>query len=398
MDEKLYNTLTEERDKFPDLLHKINDYRKMSNIIKKLEKKKDINIWYKLCYGLIGKVNNKYSVIYEIPTKQLINSIALIAQLYDIKQIDEVGAGLGLVSNLLQKKFIEDEYKVDITASDNYTFNETSLSLDYVDIIKKDMTDIVWQHKNNIYPSDMVLCFHPLKKSMYNELIEMINSNYIKIIVVVSNIRTNELIFTEDKINIIKDNYDIINLPIYQINYLDIFENNNIKDLYTHSITKIFIKKDINKLSNEDIYDLVKENLYNYTKIDKKRIILQEYALQKLVPFWVSSDKYINEIEMIYNIFIYNKYIPLYIPNIKLLIFWFIQSQLNIFPLKISTKERLISYYEMFTEKKNIPEWIPPYLVNSYIWLYYSEDNIDNLSVDDIVKKIILLYFKNTLC
>ena len=40
-----------------------------------------------------------------------------------------------------------------------------------------------------------------------------------------------------------------------------------------------------------------------------------------------------------------------------------------------------------------MPEWIPKYLVNSYIWLYFSDDNVENKSVEDIIKKIIIKYF-----
>ena len=393
MDEKLYNILLNEREKLPEFLYKINDYRKLSNLIRKLEKKKEENIWYDLCLGKIGKPNNKYSAIYEIPTKQLIDSLALIIQLYDVKQVDEVGAGLGLLSTLLNKKMEEDEYKVKITASDNFILNETNLSLDYTNIIKKDISDIIWQHKNNVYPPDMVICSHPIKNHVYDELYKLIDSFCVKIVVLITNLRTSNILFKENETENINKNYTMIRLPIYQISYLDIFEKNDLKDLYTRSVTNIFIRNDVYRIEESDMYNILQDNIYKYVEIDCKRILLQEYAFKNLIPNWIVTDKSIN---IVYNIFTITKDIPLWIPNIKLLIFWFIQIKLDIFPLNIDSPEKLINYYNMFMEKKNMPEWIPKYLVNSYIWLYFSDDNVENKSVEDIIKKIIIKYFKNT--
>lgn len=312
MDTKLYNILLNEREKLPDFLYKINDYKKLSNIIRKIEKKNDKNIWYDLCLGLKGKVNNKYSAIYEIPTKQLLDSIVLIAQLYNIKQIDEIYAGLGLITNLLKKRFDEDDYKIKITASDNHFSNETSLSLDYTNIIKKDVSDIIWQCKNNVYPPDMIICAHPLGKDMYNEIFKLIESNNIKIIIIISNLRTNKILVSK-KFN----DYTVINPHIYQICYLDIFEINNIEKLYTRSVVNIFIRNDVNKINDKDLYNILQNNLYNYFEIDSKRIILQEYSLNNMVPLWVTQEKYKNNIDIIYNIFLVTKYIPQFITNLK---------------------------------------------------------------------------------
>lgn len=395
MDEKLYNILLNEREKIPEFLYKINDYRKLSNLIRKLEKKKDNNIWYNLCLGKIGKPNNKYSAIYEIPTKQLIDSLALIIQLYNIKQIDEVGAGMGLLSSLLNIKMNEEEYKLKITASDNYILNETSLPLDYINIIKKDISDIIWQHKNNVYPPDMVICSHPISIDTYNELYKLIDSSCVKIIVLITNLRTSNIIFKENEMENISKKYTMIKLPIYQISYLDIFEKNNIKNLYTRSVTNIFIRNDIYTIKETDIFNILQNNIYNYVEIDWKRILLQEYALKNNIPFWIVDDNNKDDINILYNICISIKIVPEWITNTKLLIFWFIQKQLKIFPKNINTNEKLVKYYNMFIEKKNIPEWIPKYLINSYIWLYFSDDNIENLNIEEIIKRIIIIYFKN---
>lgn len=391
----LYTALTDDRENLPSVLSKINDYYVLKDIITSIEKKYEDNydIWRELCIGKVGDSSNAFSAICEIPTKQLINSISLLFQMYDIRNIDEVGAGMGLLTRLLQEKFDEDNYKVKLLASDDGSSDITNISLDFTRIIKKDVSDIILQHNMNIDPPEGIICCWPLE-SMTNQFIDLIKTQFIKLFVFTVEIRSKYILSKEFNKIALECGYKVIKLPILQSSYLDIHKLNQFENLYTRSITFVLIRKD---LADIDIFNLLSEYIYEYKEIDSKKIMLQDMAITKNLPFWIctlDNDIKLNVSMEIYNsiltnVNIYEKKIPDWILNLDLLIFWYERTNKKKFPLKINTSQKLEEYYDKVTnmtpekilslkKDKILPEWVPENYVDLYFWLLYSVPESDN--------------------
>lgn len=407
---KLYNSFEKDRDNIADTLNETNDYHVLMEIIKCIQEKypNENEIWYKLCVGLKGDDANKFSAIYEIPTKQLIDCLAIIFQIYNINKIDEVGAGVGLLTALLQKKFDVDGYNVKLVASDNCSSDCTNISLDFTTIIKKDISDIVLQHNKNLNPPDAVICCWPIEPMM-EQIHDLIKSKHVKIIVIITDVRQKSIL--PKKSNIELEEYRIFDLPIYQCSYLDVYENNKVDGLYSRSKTFVLIRKDLNDINLNDILSgaLYEKKEINNDKINVKinvKIKLLDLATLKRIPYWMcelKTNEELNTANKIFelikiNIKFLKKEIPLWIPNLDLLIFWYIRKNKKMFPLKIKTTEKLIEYKEMITNmnpekikkyKDNniLPSWIQSNYIDMYFWLMFSvPENDDQKWKDNITE------------
>lgn len=372
----LYNVLANNRDKLLDIYEEIYDYPIFSKIISDITTKYDkcVDVWNKLSCGMIGDKDNKFSVIYEYPTRQLVDVIILIAKMYNVRCIDEVGAGIGLLTAVLEKRFGKDKYYVKITASDNNSSELTSVDLDYTRILKKDITDIILQHKLNIYPPDMVLCaWHSI--NMEKQFNMLIKEKCVKIFIFICKIDDNY-----DKLIAIgkKNGYDVFRLPIYQVSHYD-YPNDV---LPCRSITYAFVMS--NKLPLDK---LLKNYTYEEKVVSKKKISMLDMCYVKKFPKWGKTlDD--NQIEKISKMLFITKHtkMPMFIPNQKIFTFWFIRTIAHKFPLNITTEQDIIKYYDLvidmseqkmtdLVEKKILPPWIKLEYVDYYLWLEFSTSN-----------------------
>jgi hypothetical protein len=351
--ELLYNTLLNDRENLIPVFEQMNDYFELKEIIKQLEsEKKELDVLYKLCNGHIG---NKYksSAIYELPTRQLIESIAMLFQIFNIRNIDDVGCGMGLLSALLKKQFDKDNYNVELIASDNGSSDSTNIPLSFYPIHKKDIYDIVIQHENNLEPPDGIICTWPINK-MENNFNELIKNRYIKMFIFIDDIKYTNIL-SDRFVKLVEENkYTIIKLPIYQICFLDYFSNNIIE---CRSTSTIIVK---NELLNEFInfYEILSPNLYKYSNYDELNIDFNDMAIIGKIPFWIAQLQLTNEKNIITSIISYldiinHKFIPLWIPNMELLIFWFIQFIKKMFPSHINNVEMLYQYYNRTITRVN---------------------------------------------
>lgn len=385
--ETLYKTLLNDRENFINILSNINEYNNLKNTIKKITDTYIYtnDLWHNLCVGKNGNNNNKYSAFYEIPTSQLIDSLSIIFQIYNIKKIDEVGAGMGLLTALLQIKFNNDNYNAKVLASDDFSLEHTSIPLDFTRIIRKDVSDIILQHNQNLDPPESIITSWPKCKNQINQLDNLIKSNYLKIIVIIDEITEKENWLAIFKKN---PNYNVFDLPIYQYSFLDSHQNNKIDGLYSRSHTFVLIRNDLN---NVDLRKILSPYLYESKEINPFRITFLDLAIVKNIPFWICELNSDNDINIIKNIlksiqikssFLF-KGIPLWIPNLDLLIFWYTRMLIKTFPIKIKTEEKLIEYYNIVIDMSDekiiklkedniLPQWISKNYVDKYVWLMYS--------------------------
>lgn len=392
---ELYNGFTKNRENLVDIIDRINDHNTLKETLLKIEEKHPNNkhILHDLFLGEYGGDENKFSAIYEIPTKELIDSIFTIFKMYNITNINEVGAGMGLLTALLQKKCDMYNYKVELQASDSCRSDLTNISLDYTKIIKKDISDVIMQYEKNLNPPDGIICSHPLSFTMIEQLYDLIKSNYAKIIILITDV------FETEKrlmLGLSYCNYNVYYLPIYQCSCSDKYKNSNIKNLFSRSYTTVLVRKDLKKI---DLPKILEPNLYEIKTIHPLETNLLFLATLGKIPRWLSELENKNDLRIVINIiqeiFIYgsrgNKKIPDWIPNIELLSVWYHLIWGDMLPVKINTGEKLQEYYDLIhtpldklVKDNIIPQWLvdlnsKPY-INLYFWLMYtiSEDNNDN--------------------
>lgn len=393
MADSLYSSLVEDREELLNVIDKIDDYHVFRQTIRDIEEKygDKYNIWQEICMGFHGNKMNKLSAIYEFPTKQLINVLSTLFEIFNIRKIDEVGAGMGLLTTQLQKKFKKDNYDVNIVASDNNASNTTSISLDYVSIRKKAVEDIYFQITKNINPPEAVIMAWTdeiKNKEIIGEFDKLIKTNKIKMFVFIGNI-FKKYILSDDFIKTAYDlGYVLIRLPILQISYLDYFYRNEL-DIKSRSITSILVHKSMVNFDKNTLMNICGiENFYEEQKLNPYSYIFQDSAISKKCPFWLCHLKDENDIKTAKEIFEKNfmNGIPIWIKNMKSLTFWHRQNTLRDFPTNINSEEKLAEYSEYYDkiselglrrsglkERNILPEWINNDIeAKQFIWLMFS--------------------------
>jgi hypothetical protein len=225
--------------------------------------------------------------------------------------------------------------------------------LTYYPIHKKDVYDIVIQHENNLEPPEAIICAWPTYK-MEKKFNDLIKNRYIKMFIFIDDLKYEELLSKKFVKLVEESKYTIIKLPIYQVSYLDYYTTSIVE---CRSTTTIVIK---NELLNESInfQEILSPYLYKYSKYDELNMEFNDMAIIGKMPFWIVNIQSKDEkmiISMIINYLdlINHKYIPLWIPNMELLIFWFIQFSKKMFPSHINNVEMLYQYYNRIISQVN---------------------------------------------
>lgn len=125
----------------PEYIVKYGYHQNLINVLREMEL--DYEYPTKLSYihdillGKIGYEYNKQMAIYELPTIELLELISKIVILFDITELEEVMAGLGLLSQTLQMYFQKEDIDCDIKATDGHRWIETSGEPTYFPVEKK---------------------------------------------------------------------------------------------------------------------------------------------------------------------------------------------------------------------------------------------------------------------
>lgn len=367
--ELLYDTMVNNRQNIPNVLSLMDDYYQLTNIIKCIEHKYNLEpeIWMKLCLGEIGNSLNKTMAIYEIPTKQLLDTMSYIFNKYNIKHVEQVGAGLGLLTCQLNKYC-----NVECTASDNNDSIKTSYNSNYIHIRKKAISDLTYQLKNNMVKTEaVIMAWSDIEtKSNNDEFGQLILYGKLKIILIIH--KNQNVHYLGPYLHkILYAGYNIQTLPILQLSCYDYFLKNSL-NIKCQGITTILIHNSLDSKMFIDNNNLYIPQLYNVSKL-----LFQDLYLLNKVPEWTVLHDVEEDFNKIVEILTYSKTIPQWIPNMKLLNFW---KKYNIkFPLNIHSTELLEQYYEEvetlnnFTVGTNFPNFVTnKYIAEIYLWVKYS--------------------------
>lgn len=135
--EQLYNCLMYDRLKLPEIIHNMS-YFNMRTIVERIEnchfkddEFKNRSVWNELCLGKHGRINNQQMAIYEVPTKELIDLIVKVVNDTGVAKVEELCAGMGLLSAILAKRGII------VKATDGNAWIETLAPKRYVNVEEK---------------------------------------------------------------------------------------------------------------------------------------------------------------------------------------------------------------------------------------------------------------------
>lgn len=349
LEDELYNILAWERDKLTNFLNKYGSFKTLSEIIKQMEikylnKHPNINLLRELLLGNIGYEHNKQHAIYVLPTHEQIKLIIGLCKMFNIRKVNDIMAGIGLLGKILMDNW---EFDSVISYDDN-SWLDTYGSAKYSPINQKNIADvkvnddelniISWCEKdsNTLRKLETFMIKQKPKYLLLIDEAKDINEMCGKFITMVEN-----------------KGYSCIEIPCKNICYKDYFSVDTLGK-YIHSKTYLFINK-IKVPIYEDITlkcivdkcgDILYENKLEWTK----KHILLDMIIEGVVPHFC-KDKLITDYtficKTIYS-FISAKYkIPEYIENYEEFEFSVVNGMKNI--MKIKTRDKFLGYYKLIT-------------------------------------------------
>ena len=363
-----------------------------------LEKDKHIKIipddkrLYRILTGMFegSKYNN--SSIDWIPSEELVDGIISLAKYFNIKHIEEIYTGMGILSALLIFKNKE----ITITTADTFQNINTCNKLGLVSVAKRAVDDYqYYKQLNEQIPQMIISTYYPsndfsMDKNFIEEISNLINSDNHKIIIII-------LPFTFTALNdyfyfiAVNSQYSFYTYHIKALDkhfYIyDLLKKYYKSPMVAHllikndpfieheQITSIFGNAIIPSIEIDKKCNLAKILQYFYDKFPPKLIkyIYKSYDFTK--PF-VSHNK-INEIMKYYNKLKDAKHIPKYIFEIDEFLFWAKCVELNLFFIF----ENRYQFYDFYTQaisikfsetRRNIgnfPQWISD-LKTMYKYIY----------------------------
>jgi len=362
-----------ERYRLLDYLVNYGDFNNLRNALIGIEEQSDLiekDVIQKLFLGLLGLESNRQRAFYELPTHELCRTISTICEELEIFKVEELGAGIGLLSGLLNKMT-----NLQITATDGKTWAETltsnfypvteKLFLEYaMDDLEYDDKLIImsWMNKKNI--NDLQIMMEKKKFKQILIIGEPYNQDYLKMDYIMENL-----------------NYTKMVLGCKQLCINDYFKHNKVYPVdSTKSCCTLYLR------DNHDIelsLDILKEKISNDTMNVISNLtpnmVIQDMIIFGILPSWLLEYLEVDDIpEQIKKIILDIENcvkrkitIPDFIENIDEFEFWFDKyfNSTNQFP-KIKERSKFLEYseitnilnsdngLELLKNKHIISEWI----------------------------------------
>ncbi|XWV25666.1 putative ORFan [Tupanvirus deep ocean] len=392
------STLINNRERIVDKLFQNYGYEYLHKILSEINNENDPTIkiipnnkiLYRILTGNYEASRYDKSSIDWIPTQEIVDSILALADHFNIKYIEEIYTGMGILSGLLLKK----QNKIQVTAADTFDNISTCNKLDIFPIAKRGVSDYKYYNQlNQPYP-DMIISTHFVENSLkpnftfVDNILDLISSYNHKII----------MLFLPNTCTLFYDNfyylettgkYKVYN---YHVKAFDkyYYLANLMKDYYKSSIlVHILVRGDIIHDSNT-IESLFSPAIIPVSVIDKhcvfykwlvslykdvspkliKRII-ETYDVQKQLH---NHTEIKNVIQNFISIKDFN--IPEYIYDIDEFLFWSKCILKNLF-FVFENRYQFFCFYTTAQSIKNseirqninFPSWVRT-LDNMYIYIY----------------------------
>ncbi len=271
------STLINNREKIVDKLEQNYSYDHLINIFSEINSEKDMTIkilpmekiLYRIMTGQFDASRYSRSSIDWIPSEELVEAIILIAKKYDIKHIEELYSGLGLLSALLAKK----ESEIIITAADTFNNSNTCDKLNLYPIAKRNATDYKYYPLlNESYPDMVISTYFPDTSSnseniFFSEISKLIyDMNHKIIMIILPNTFTMfyELLYYAS----MSDMYDIQTHHIKAVSKYH-YVTDLLKKYYKSSmIAHILIRSDVLSINIEKTNSLLSQAIIPTKNID----------------------------------------------------------------------------------------------------------------------------------
>lgn len=284
-----------DRENFVNKLHLNYSYEHLYKLLSDINSEKEsspiITPNDKYVYRLMsGKYNNtKYanSSIDWIPSSELIDSIISLANLCEIKIIEEIYTGMGILACLIKKKVSTSN--IIITAADLFESIDTCNKLEIMPVAKRSIVDYSYYTKlNEPYPQ-MVICTKYIDMNQtykyIDEITDMIASNHHDIIIIICPSSANNI---DDILSAIPINttYSVKSCHIKAVDkYFDvhnILKKYSLGPLIAHIITKNCL---INSVMVDKIFHpaIISSNKPNNTSISVIMKKIYDIGSPKLV-------------------------------------------------------------------------------------------------------------------
>ena len=392
----LYKILKYDRSKLPTFLEKNGSYSTLIICLKKVEEYEEnrtkYNIIQELMLGYEGLEHHKQKAIYELPTMELISIITRLCNHLNITKIEEVMAGQGLLSKILEMCT-----NLEIKTTDGFRWIETFGKPYYTNIEQKLLLQYTF---NNISYDDTLILISWIGQNCIRDFKKFLEIKKPKQFIMIGEYNCPDL---KDIINHTEtlDYYNIY-ISAKQICYKDYFKYNRVFDQnMSRSSVIIFLKNSIDNILTDRQSILTvfgKENLNSQPGPYTDKLYIQDMIVGKLYPIWsldlLNNNNALKDFIKNYSKCIRGNYsIPNFINNYEEFCFWFSKKENNKYPLLIRTHNKFLEYKNLIEqlnipnlssnngltqlkEKHILPNWINNrYTAEKFIWLEFSTKN-----------------------
>lgn len=377
---QLYDIFKKDRMKLPQFLLQHGSFDSLQNLFEHIDKNKPDHPINQLLLGNIGTESNKQKAIYELPTFELLNTIKMVCKLLSINKVEEICAGMGLLSRMLAEKT-----DLEVEATDGLRWIDTCSVQKYYDVQRKFILEYILDHESY---NDRLLIISWVPDNGVDDFIKLVERKRPKQILFIGNIRLSAPIV---KIMEEQNGYNVIHLPVKQMCYSEPINIDVLPKNCYRSVSTLCVYDNMT-ISKKQIK--VTTGPQNFNKLTKKmsdKMVIYNLVLLNLFPRWVTN--YIYDIgdtgkKLFDNLTIClceRISIPKYVKNDEDFDFWFNKKIMRHYPILITDYSKFKEYKELILllEGENGLEilheiGVVPLYINSiniaeqFIWLDYS--------------------------
>ncbi|QKF94082.1 hypothetical protein QKU48_gp0624 [Fadolivirus algeromassiliense] len=384
-DQNLLYVLEKNRGDLIQFLTKNYEYNYLTEQLIKIEQEiKKPGIITDLFLGKCGIEPNKQMAFYELPTFELLTIIKAILEYINIKNVEEIGAGVGLLSAMLKHHYSD----LSINTTDGNRWIETSSNKKYCNVNIKLFLEYCLD--SNFTFDNKLLLISWIPQNELSDFITLIKKKKPKHIIIIGDIAN--IIYTKIFETINTLNYKFVGIPSKQICYRDHYTTNNFDRIKS---TTIFATND-NTINIKNLLLMIKTKYENCLSKKRNKIndieLLQDLIIKnfksKFLLDNLNESTYKKLYKEIYYMSINNYKIPEYIYSYDEYQFWFNRMKHKKYPLNINSRDKFEEYYS-YIDKLNsddgfyvlinhgiIPEWISDNIMaDKFLFVEFSTVN-----------------------
>lgn len=400
-----------DRIKLPLFLDKYGDYETLVKLLKKMEIEQtgllsqSINNYIEYLFlGMIGAEHNRQYAIYELPTKELIYAITIICSILEINNIEELMAGQGLLSKVLDIYCSSNNLDISIRATDGKIWSQT-IGASYYPINKKYVIDYALPD-NVMIDKDTLYVISHIPETNHQELIYFLREKKPNYLLLINQYDIKNKLCRD----IVNENYTIYTTALKQICYRDYYrlydenknENENISTERptSHSSIQLFINGNINNAVQ--LHDLLESqfieanciascsalDIYNDpTSLKYHNACVIDLIAMNILPKWILNMTIEEQKTLLVASVDIEGIFPKYINNYDDYMFYAKQYKENRYPKKINTYDKFLEYKKLYVKLENnelvnmktaliFPAWLHSN-AEAYKYLYTDYSTVD---------------------